>query len=71
LYVNCNEKIEKHLTEELEMVRLPKEIDTTRIRLMGKDEIKKRIGRSPDYSDALMMRMWFNVNPNKGNYYVY
>jgi hypothetical protein len=71
LYVDCNEKIEKYLTEELEMVRLPKEIDTSRIRLMGKDEIKKRIGRSPDYSDALMMRIWFNVNPNKGNYYVY
>lgn len=71
LYVQCTEKIEKHLTEELEMVRLPKEIDTARIRLMSKDEIKKRIGRSPDYSDALMMRIWFNVNPNKGNYYVY
>lgn len=71
LYVDCNEKIEKHLTEELEMVRLPKEIDTSRIRLMSKDEIKKRIGRSPDYSDALMMRIWFSVNPNKGSYYVY
>lgn len=71
IYVNCTEKLEKHLTEELEMVRLPKEIDTSRIRLMSKDEIKKRIGRSPDYSDALMMRMWFNVNPHKGNYYIY
>jgi hypothetical protein len=71
LYVDCNEKIERHLTEELEMIRLPKEIDTARIRLMSKDEIKKRIGRSPDYSDALMMRIWFNVNPNKGSYYVY
>ena len=71
IYVDCNEKIERHLTEELEMVRLPKEIDTSRIRLMSKDEIKKRIGRSPDYSDALMMRIWFNVNPNKGSYYVY
>lgn len=71
IYVNCDEKIEKNLTEELEMVRLPKEIDTSRIRLMSKDDIKKRIGRSPDYSDALMMRIWFNVNPNKGTYYVY
>jgi hypothetical protein len=71
IYIKCNEKIEKHLTEELEMVRLPKEIDASRIRLMGKDEIKKRIGRSPDYSDALMMRIWFSVNPNKGNYNIY
>jgi hypothetical protein len=71
IYIDCDEKIQRHLTQELEMVRLPKEIDTSRIRLMSKDEIKKRIGRSPDYSDALMMRIWFSVNPNKGNYYVY
>lgn len=71
IYVNCNEKIERHLTEELEMVRLPKEIDTSKIKLLSKDEIKKKIGRSPDYSDALMMRIWFTVNPNQGKYFIY
>lgn len=71
IYVNCNEKIERHLTEELEMVRLPKEIDASKIKLLSKDEIKKKIGRSPDYSDALMMRIWFTVNPNQGKYYIH
>lgn len=71
IYVNCDEKIERHLTEELEMVRLPKEIDTSKIKLLSKDEIKKKIGRSPDYSDALMMRIWFTVNPNQGKYYIH
>ena len=59
MYVNCNEEVERALTEELEWIRLPKEIDTSKIRLLTKDEIKKRLGRSPDYSDALMMRMYY------------
>jgi uncharacterized small protein (DUF1192 family) len=71
IYVDCNEKISTLLMEEIEMIRLPKEIDTSRIKLMSKDEIKKRIGRSPDYSDALMMRMWFSINPNQGTYFIY
>lgn len=61
--VQCEEHIELALSEELEMVRLAKEPDTTKITLMSKDEIKKKIGRSPDYSDTLMMRMYFELNP--------
>jgi len=63
--------LEIKLSEELEWVRLPKELDVSKISLLTKDEIKKKIGRSPDYSDALMMRMYFDVNPNKGNYFIY
>jgi hypothetical protein len=68
IYFKSNESIDAKLTEELEWVRLPKELDTSRISLLGKDEVKKQIGRSPDYSDALMMRMYFEVNPNAGKY---
>lgn len=74
--VNKNElyfkdsSIERKLSEELEWVRLPKEFDTSKISLMSKDEVKKKIGRSPDYSDALMMRMYFDLNPNKGKYFI-
>lgn len=70
MYVNCAIDIETLLTEELEHVRLPKEIDTSRIRLKNKDAIKKDIGRSPDYSDALMMRMYFDI-VNVGEYKMY
>lgn len=70
IYVNCDTDVEKKLTEELEMVRLPKELDTTKINIISKDEIKKRIGRSPDYSDALMMRMYFLLDPNRGKYFI-
>ncbi len=71
IYVDCDSKIERLLHEELEWVRLPKELDTSKITLLNKDEVKKKIGRSPDYSDALMMRIYFDVNPNEGKYYVY
>ena len=71
MYVDCDEETERFITEELEWIRLPKEIDVQKIRLLTKDEIKKQLGRSPDYSDSLMMRMYFDVNPNKGQYAVY
>jgi phage terminase large subunit len=30
-------------------------------RIIPKDKVKELIGRSPDYSDLLMMRMWFSL----------
>lgn len=65
VFVNCNEKQEQQLTEELEMVRLARETDASKIALINKDEIKKKIGRSPDYSDALMMRVHFELKPSR------
>ena len=32
------------------------------ILLVGKDEIKRKIGRSPDISDAIMMRMYLVIS---------
>lgn len=65
IYIDCNEKQEQLLTEELEMVRLARETDASKIALINKDEIKKKIGRSPDYSDALMMRLFFELKPHR------
>lgn len=70
LQVNCDEVTAKLLSQELEWVRLPKEVDTHRISILGKDKIKEYLGRSPDYSDALMMRMFFILKPNHGVYAV-
>jgi hypothetical protein len=70
IYVASDSRIEKYLTEELELVRLSKELDANKITLISKDEIKKKIGRSPDYSDALMMRMYFEIR-TRGSYAVY
>lgn len=41
-----------------------KDIDKDgKIYLIGKDQIKENIGRSPDFGDMLMMRMIFEVKP--------
>jgi phage terminase large subunit len=32
-------------------------------KILPKDEVKEKIGRSPDFSDSLMMRMWFELKP--------
>lgn len=57
--------MEAETVEELEQVK-SKDMDKDgKLKLMGKDEVKELIGRSPDYSDALMMRMYFELNPNR------
>jgi len=71
IYVNAPHDVQRSLTEELEWVRLPKETDAHKLNILNKDQIKKNIGRSPDYSDALMMRMFWVVDPNRGKYFVY
>lgn len=38
------------------------------LQVIPKEEIKDALGRSPDYADALMMRMFFEVSKPTGNY---
>lgn len=53
------------LIQELEQIRVIN-IDTDgKFQIIPKDEIKLAIGRSPDYADTMMMRMWFEVNPER------
>jgi phage terminase large subunit len=30
---------------------------------MPKDKVKEKIGRSPDFWDAILMRVWFELKP--------
>ena len=54
------------IIEELEIIKRDKiDKDTQKLAIIPKDTIKSLLGRSPDYADALMMRMWYEV---KGNY---
>jgi phage terminase large subunit len=53
------------IVQELSVIKR-KNIDKDgKIQIIGKDEIKKVIGRSPDYSDAMMMRMHFTFKKTK------
>ena len=62
--------IKNHIIEELEQVRA-KDIDKdNKKQILSKDTIKSIIGRSPDYSDCMMMRMFYEIDKNYGKYFV-
>jgi hypothetical protein len=53
------------LTQELLAVKL-KDVDKdNKVAVQSKDEMKKILGKSPDLSDALMMRMYFEIKNQK------
>lgn len=57
------EKIRTMLVEELEQVK-QKEVDSDKPKeIVAKEDVKKILGRSPDISDALMMREYFELQP--------
>ncbi len=37
--------------------------DERKKRIIKKDDMKKILGRSPDYLDTLLMRMYFEITP--------
>jgi phage terminase large subunit len=49
------------IIEELEQVKRNNVDKDGKLSVLPKEKIKELIGRSPDYSDALMMRMYFEV----------
>lgn len=52
----------KQIIEELEQIcKLPL-ADDGKIRLEPKEAIRERLGRSPDFADMLMMRIFFELN---------
>ena len=58
------------ITQELEQVKSDN-TDDNKLRILSKDKVKNLIGRSPDYSDAMMMRMYWTLKPNIKKYKIY
>ena len=59
------------IIEELEIIKRDKiDKDQQKLAIEGKDIQKSKLGRSPDFADALMMRMWFEVYGSYGDYAV-
>jgi phage terminase large subunit len=63
--INCRQdsKLVEMITEELEQVQEKNADNDGKLQIVGKDEVKKAISRSPDFSDTLAMRMYFECNP--------
>ena len=62
--------IQETLIAELEQVQTYKMDTDGKLMIMPKDKVKEALGRSPDMSDAMMMRMYYEIG-NSGEYYVY
>jgi len=63
IYIDCRDtNIVQKITEELEVIK-QRDIDKdNKMAVISKDKVKALIGRSPDYSDCLMMRSCLDIN---------
>lgn len=65
VYVNApSENLRKKITEEVEQIRSETLDSDTKLSIISKDKVKDAIGRSPDYSDMIIMRMYFELPHN-------
>jgi hypothetical protein len=60
-----NNNIKDELMQELEVVKKDNLYKDGKNAVLKKEVIKDMIGRSPDYSDALMQRMWYELGKNE------
>jgi len=58
-----NPDLRDMLISELEQIKAKDHDEDLKLKIVGKDDIKEKIGRSPDLADNLMMRMWFEFAP--------
>ena len=69
--ISCSDVNVKNLIiEECEQVRTKDADKDNKLQIIPKDTVKVILGRSPDYSDALAMRMYYEVDGNFGKYFV-
>jgi len=66
-FITQNEAIKTRLMEELGQIKAKDPDKEGKLKIMGKEEVKEMIGRSPDWSDNLLMRMYFELAPKQLN----
>ncbi len=54
----------EEIIEELEQIKQKDADKDGKLKIKGKEEVKEMLGRSPDFADALMMRMYFEHGIN-------
>ena len=69
--ISCPDITAKNnIIEELEQVRMKDADKDNKLQIIPKELVKDIIGRSPDYSDAMAMRMFYEIDSNYGKYFV-
>jgi len=64
IFIDCPDGYTQDLIiKELEQVKRDKIDSDGKLRIIPKEKVKELIGHSPDYTDALMMRLWFELSP--------
>lgn len=64
LYIDCDDiEVKQMIIQELEQVKQYNMDKDGKRQVLPKDKVKEIIGRSPDYSDTLMFREWFDLKP--------
>ena len=51
------------IIEELEMIKQVDVDSDKSFRIISKEEIKEALGRSPDFADSIMMRVYGDLKP--------
>lgn len=54
-------EVKEYLIEELEQIKSKDPDKDSKLQIISKEEVKEAIGRSPDYSDMFLMRMYFEL----------
>ena len=65
IYIQANESQKELITQELEQVKRNNVDKDGKLSVLPKEKIKELLGRSPDYADALMMRMYFELQKSE------
>lgn len=62
IYTICEDpEMKEHIIEELEQIKRKEPDSDKKLDIVSKDVVKSLIGRSPDYGDNYIMRMWFEI----------
>jgi hypothetical protein len=61
----CETEYKDQIIEELEQVKRHNIDKDGKLAVIPKEKVKELLGRSPDFSDALMMRMYFELEPKQ------
>ena len=69
--IDCQDiTIKNQIIEECEQVRMKDADKDNKLQIIPKESVKDIIGRSPDFSDALAMRMFYEIDKSFGKYFV-
>jgi hypothetical protein len=63
IYPAINDQVKEMLIEDLEQIKQKDPDKDGKLAVIPKEEIKENLGRSTDFGDALMMRVWFELKP--------